>query len=86
MKGFLTILSVPIVVALGACATEATKTDQEQAKNDNVVCSQERPIGSNIAVTRCRTQEGVESERSATVNILNAPNRGAGQKTYKPGN
>jgi hypothetical protein len=85
MNGSMATLALLAAVALNGCATEQTAAPQAEKRADGVVCSQERPIGSNIAVTRCRTPEQAERERSAATETLGSPSRGANGSTYKPG-
>jgi hypothetical protein len=80
-------LTVIAAAALGACATpnEAGQTAEAPKPAEGLICSQERPIGSNIAVTRCRTSEQIQREREAASNALSGPNRGNAPGPTKPG-
>lgn len=75
---FLTLALIPAAVALGGCASsnDAAVTAEAQKPAEGLICSQERPIGSNIAVTRCRTPEQIKREREAANDTLSGPNRG----------
>jgi hypothetical protein len=84
---FRTLALAAFASLLGACATTngTTNTAEAQKPAEGLVCSQERPIGSNIAVTRCRTSEQIQREREAASNTLSGPNRGNAPGPTKPG-
>lgn len=84
---FRTLVLAACAAVLGACATQndATHTTEAQKPAEGLICSQERPIGSNIAVTRCRTAEQLQREREAAANTLSGPNRGNAPGPTKPG-
>jgi hypothetical protein len=84
MRRVLTILALGAVAALASCASSEPKVAQAEDKQ-RVLCDQERPTGSHIAVTRCRTQEQIEREREAASRTLDAPGKGAGSGELKRG-
>jgi len=80
-----TLLVVSTVVLLSNCASSnpdsgLTSTDVSQLA---VVCTKEKPLGSRIPVTTCRSKQQIENEREDARALLRQSNfefkRGDGQ-------
>ena len=66
-----TILAAYAALWLAACAAESATPTQTAAATskpaDEMICSREYPIGSNIPITKCRTRAEIDARR-ATAN------------------
>ncbi len=61
----------------GTAAPAADKSAVASTAKPKVICRTEKPIGSNIARTVCRSPEEIEAERQATQDAIhNAPKSG----------
>lgn len=86
MNRAIALATILASAAVAGCASTETDVAQYQRSNDpRAVCDQERPIGSNIAIVKCRTPEQIEQERSAAQDALATPSRGANPTPYKAG-
>jgi hypothetical protein len=82
----LTASAALTTVLLAACATEPVPQQGQQqtassasSPGDNanqMVCTREYPIGTNIPVTKCRTREQIEADKRTATESLNKIQRG----------
>lgn len=68
-----------LVACAGATAPSVVAVDD---RADGNVCVREYPIGSNIPVTRCRTREQREAEKTAGEELLRQAQQ-AGQAQHR---
>jgi hypothetical protein len=67
----------------GCAAPNAEPSAAAQPKQATSVCSQERPLGSNIPVTKCRTAEQIEQDREAAINAVGTATRNGRTSSYQ---
>ena len=79
-----------LATLLAACAAEPTATTNANAAPpaanaaDEVVCTREYPIGSNIPINKCRTRAQIEAERASSQETVRGGQTGGGGGA-KPG-
>lgn len=78
MKLFSFVGAAALATLLAACAAEPVAPATSNASNasapatssaagaDDLVCTREYPIGSNIPVNKCRTRAQIEADRAAS--------------------
>ncbi len=73
MKRFVVLAG--LLVGCGAPHRDAptTPAPAAAAAPSGQVCHEERPLGSNIARTVCRSQDQIERDRRETQKLLHAP-------------
>lgn len=79
MKLLSSVGAVALASLLAACAAEPVASANPNATapaapaaagGDEMVCSREYPIGSNIPVTKCRSRAQIDAERAASQEAL----------------
>ena len=70
-------LSLAATFAVAGCGAPLSQSDgttpEKSAGNQGETCHEERPIGSNISRTVCRTDEEVARDRENTRSFINTP-------------
>ena len=90
MKGFSTAVSLAALLALGACAAPGNKAATgaaapvQTARNDGVVCTMEKPVGSHLPQRVCMTTTQREALRAQSQEGLGP--RGGADRMGKVGN
>jgi uncharacterized lipoprotein YmbA len=77
------ILCVIPALLLAACSSPPPAADTQEA-DAGTRCVKELPIGSNIAVTRCRTAEQIARDRESVQSVQDAV-QGANKGSIKTG-
>lgn len=77
-----------LVALLGACSTAAPASADTTAtaQTPAMVCEQDRPIGSNIARSRCRTAADAQRERDASARTMDNISRTMNPAMSRPTN
>ena len=74
MATFLTRISlvmIAVIAGLSACSSNETAPDEAMAYEEprfdpnEVICKRQRPVGSHVPVTVCRTRAQMEMDREA---------------------
>lgn len=89
MKHLFSLALVSALAALlGACSTATpTSADTTAAtQTQTMVCEQDRPIGSNIARSRCRTAADAQHERDASARTMDNISRTMNPAMSRPVN
>jgi hypothetical protein len=69
--------AAPAAAASPAATSPASPAVASAAAKPRVICTMERPLGSNIAQRVCRTEEAVNAERQAAQDAIHlAPKSG----------
>jgi hypothetical protein len=70
-------ISLLLVASLAGCGAPLSQsegtTPEKSAAGGGENCHEERPIGSNISRTVCRTDEEVARDRESTRSFINTP-------------
>ncbi len=73
--------AAPLAAAAGQAQAPAAKP---AGAKDDLVCTMEKPVGTNIARRVCRRQEDVDTERAATQDDLwRATQQSSKQKSFQ---
>ena len=77
--------SLFVLLFLAGCATTGSQTQTETAAAEKVVCQRETPTGSNIPVTRCRTETQTAIDKRNAEEVTDALHGTSGGMRKGPG-
>ena len=79
------MLAVLAMVLAAGCATSEPVEGPAEKLAAEMICSQERPTGSHIAVTKCQTAAQIEKARENAARALGSPTRDTSPIIAAPG-